>query len=340
MRLSGHVVLAFLALSPSVVAQPRPRPLVLNPLPLPGRFSNLLQGPGGTWLVEYGAWSEYGGARLSVLRRGNQWLSVPPGATFVWKNWLVIEGLFPLSSQDDEGKRSSSWDGGTLVVTQGTDDAFVRRVVLVDWRTGDRFEAPWDTLAPLPLGTGAVWLLLRCPQIVLADGGVEAVLELVAWAPRSGQTRRLGQPPGDPGLSCGSSAIAGSLRAVAGGALGRLVSDDGGERWVRIDATGHVTNDVSDAGFVRLSAAPVDGGSPRGSLRRLNEAFLDVGNAGFLQSVDGRPVLGQLRVGEAPTRLTPSMGGGVALHDGLLFTDEGVFLWPAGTPAPVGEPSP
>lgn len=368
MRSSGHILLSVLALcaSSAAVAQPQPEPLVLKAAPLPGRFSNLLQGSGGTWLVEYGAWGEWGGARLSALRRGGQWIRVPPGSAYAWKQWLVIEGLFPLPRGEGEGEAAppSPWDGGTRVVTQGTDDAFVRRVVLVQWKTGQRFEAPWDTVAPLPLGDGDVWLLWRCPRVMHTDGGVQETLELITWAPRTGKTRRVGRLPGEPGPSCWPSAAARSLSVltsppggfkvpggsqsfawaqvvvpVAGGALARIVAEAGDERWVRIDPTGHVTGDSPDAGPLRLSETPADGGSPLAPLRRMDEAFLELGNATSLQTEDGRPVFGQLPGAHEPVRLTPSFGGGVALHDSLLFTDEGVFSWPPKTPRPVGAPA-
>jgi hypothetical protein len=170
MRLVGHrnLLIAVICLSMRAAAQP----LVLEPLPLPGRFTDLQQSSRGDLLVGYGAWSEWGGARLSMLRRAGRWMPVPAGAAFEWRDWLVFEGLFPVPHVDEESAPPRSpWDGGTRIVTLGTDDVFVRRVVLVDAKSGRSFHAPWDSLAPLPLGKGDTWLVWRCPERTQPDGG-------------------------------------------------------------------------------------------------------------------------------------------------------------------------
>jgi hypothetical protein len=68
------------------------------------------------------------------------------------------------------------------------------------------------------------------------------------------------------------------------------------------------------------------------------EAVYD-GPPGILRARDGREVHGALPDGGS-MRLNPSLVGGIALHQGFLFTDEGVFRWPRGEPPPrmVAEP--
>lgn len=341
MRLVRHMVLAVLCGALHVAAQP----LVLTQLPLPGRFTDLHQSSSGALLVNYGHWSEYGGARLSMLRRNGRWMQVPAGAAFEWKDWLVFEGLFPVPRNDDESAPARSpWDGGTRVFSLGTDDAFVRRVVLVHGKSGQTFEAPWDSLAPLPLGNGETWLVWRCP--------VDQPLELIAWTPRTGRTRVVGALPGEARSSCAGASAANSLSVVVfpegglstgsgrtsfayvpavvptrDGALAQLTVDGGASHWVQLDARGRVVRTDVDAG-VALFATPPDAGTPLAPLRRVTEAFVDQPE---LRTADGGTVAGRSDGGSFP--LTPSMGGGFAVHAGLVFTDEGVFLLPAKAPA-------
>lgn len=343
MRLESHVVLVMSVLSVAVSAQP------LAPLPLPGRFTDLQQSSRGSLLIGYGAWSEYGGARLSMLRRSGRWMQVPAGAAFEWRDWLVFEGLFPVPRSDDESALPRSpWGGGTRTVTVGTDDAFVRRVVLVHEKTGRTFEAPWDSLAPLPLAKGDTWLVWRCPVRPLSDGGVEEPIELLAWTPRTGRTRVVGDLPGEGAASCGvgnsglsvvvfpeggfttpsgrsSFAFAPVILPSREGALVRLVVDGGTSDWVQLDAKGRVTRTGIDAG-VELSASPPDAGALLKPLRRVSEAFVDQVE---LTTRDGGVLTGRGADGGTPFRLTPSLGGGFAVYDGLVFADEGVFALPA-----------
>ncbi|MDP2275395.1 MAG: hypothetical protein Q8N23_29315 [Archangium sp.] len=349
MRLERHarLVLSILCGSLHAAAQP----LMLSPLPLPGRFSDLHQSSSGALLVDYGAWSEWGGARLSMLRRNGRWMQVPAGAAFEWKDWLVFEGLFPVPHVDDESAPPRSpWDGGTLVVTLGTDDVFVRRVVLVDGKSGQTFDAPWDSFAPLPLAKGETWLVWRCPVRALADGGVEEPIELLSWTPRTGRVHFVGVLPGEGRTSCSSASAATSLSVVVfpegglrtsygrtsfayapvvipsrDGALAQLIVD-GGTHWVQLDARGRVTRTDLDAG-VELSAAPADAGSPLVPLRRVSEAFREVQ---ALETLDGGTLTGRSLDGGPPFPLTQSLGGGFAVYDGLVFVDEGVFLLPKG----------
>ncbi len=314
----GVLLVAACCASLTVAAQPQ----VLEALPLPGRFTDLHQSSSGALLVSYGAWSEWGTARPSMLRRAGRWMQVPAGEAFEWRGWLVFEGLFRLPYVDEAGAAPPSpWDGGTRVVSLGTDDRFVRRVVLVDERSGRRFEAPWDSLAPLPLAQGETWLLLRCPVSHAADGGVDERVELLAWSPRSGRARVVGLLPGEPVVSCEAS---GSQDVIASrdGALARLVID-GGARWVQLDASGRVSRSAVDEGLVRASS---DAGRRLEPLRRVNEAFVDLPE---LKAADGGALVGRRLDGGAPVALTPSFGGGFAIYEGLLFADEGVFVWRA-----------
>jgi hypothetical protein len=184
-------VFLFLALCSALVASGSraadagPGPLILRREPLPGRFTGLAESR-STWLVQFGGWSEWGGARRNTLRLDGRWRGVPSGSAFTWRKWLVFEGLEPLARSDEDAPTRFP-PGATLGISLGTDDVFARRVVLLDLETKRVLEAPWDTLAPLPLGDGQVWLLWRCP------GHDEARrLELIAWTPRDGRSRSLG----------------------------------------------------------------------------------------------------------------------------------------------------
>jgi hypothetical protein len=106
---------------------------------------------------------------------------------------------------------------------------------------------------------------------------------------------------------------------------------DGGEAWVFVDAKGRVHD--------RGPPGSMDGGTPLQPFEQVpREEAYDV-SGGFLRTRDGREVLG-MRSADASIPLTPSLGGGVALYRGFLFTDEGVFRWPRGEPPPqVVKPS-
>lgn len=247
---------------------------------------------------------------------------------------------------------ASPWDGGTRTITLGTDDVFLRRVVIVNAKTGKPFEAPWDTLAPLPLGKGETWLLWRCALQHAPDGGPEdedGPLELLAWTPRTGRTIVLGTLPGDARTNCPTTTATttlsvatfpdGGLRWPGGsqsvawqpavlprsdGALALLARDGGSAQWVQLDARARIVRAVSDAGAA-VSASPQDAGSPLTPLSRLTTAFIELER---LTSVEGRPLVGGLPDGGS-FPLTPSLGAGFAVHDGLVFSDEGVFRLPA-----------
>ena len=332
-----------------------PGPLVLKAEPLPGRFTNLLASPeDGAWIAEFGGWSEWGGARASYLRREGKWLRLPLGAVFSWKRWIVLEGLEPLPRRDEEEAPALPLPpGATRADSFGTDDVFARRVSLVDRRTGRKLDAPWDTLAPLPLGDGEVWLLWRCPSRPLPDGGAKETLELITWRPRTGAVQRLGELAGDAAHSCRERTAAltlstfshpeGGLRTPHGtqsyayspavlpskqGALAKVV-DGQGPRWIRIDSRGRVSPAEAGAGRDELHEAPVEAGSPLRPFTRLEGAFIE--SDGPFTTRSGRPVHGRLPDGTLGP-LTPSLVGSFALHDGFLFTDEGVFRWPPGEP--------
>lgn len=327
------------------------QPLVLEPLPLPGRFTELHQSSTGALLVSFGGWSEWGGARMSRLRLGRRWIEVPAGAAYDWGEWLVFEGLFPVPHFDDEGSRPASpWDGGTRTVSMGTDDSFVRRVVLVNAKTGRRVEAPWDTMAPLPLGAGDTWLVWRCAMRAMPDGGIEeGPAELLAWTPGPGRSVVVGILPGESRGSCHLRAAAPTLSVMTfpdggfnhtsfawtpavlprpDGALAFLVRD-GGAEWVQLNARARVVRTGIDAG-VHLALEPQDAGSPLEPFRELREAFRDQRQ---LTTVDGQVVSGRSADGGSTFPLSPSMGGGFAVFDGLVFADEGVFRWPPKAPA-------
>lgn len=330
----------------SGAADAGPAPLILRPEPLPGRFTGLVESR-HAWLVQFGGWSEWGGARPNALRLDGHWHRVPSGSVFSWRTWLVFEGLEPLARREEEEEGDAPTrlpPGATLGFSLGTDDAFARRVVLLDRQTKRRMEAPWDTLAPLPLGDGQVWLLWRC-----RGDDVTRNLELLAWTPRDGRSRSLGQLVGEVRGSCEQASAASELRVLTypdggvktpqgtssyewvpavvpsgTGAFAWTVSD-GGAAWVFVDAKGRVHD--------RGPPGSMDGGTPLQPFTRVppEEAY-DV-PMGSLRTRDGREVFGAFADG-GPIPLTPSMGAGFALYQGFLFTDEGVFRWPRGEPPP------
>ncbi|MCY1022369.1 hypothetical protein [Pyxidicoccus sp. MSG2] len=187
--------------------------------------------------------------------------------------------------------------GATLGISLGTDDVFARRVVLLDLETQRLLEAPWDTLAPLPLGDGQVWLLWRCP------GNDEARrLELIAWTPRDGRSRGLGLLAGDVRQSCEQASAAEELRV--------MTFPDGGVK--------------TPQGWQSYEYVPAVVPSGTGAFARM---VSDGGAAWVFVDAKGRS-------DDASIPLTPSLGGGFALYRGFLFTDEGVFRWPRGEPPP------
>ncbi len=87
--------------------------------------------------------------------------------------------------------------GASYSVQFGTDDVFVRRVVLVNRATGQRVSSAWDRRGAVPLGDGAKWSLFNC-----------STRHLVRWNVSDGRVQDLGPAAGiDEGFDCETSPL-------------------------------------------------------------------------------------------------------------------------------------
>ncbi|MDP3151704.1 MAG: hypothetical protein Q8N23_03470 [Archangium sp.] len=191
---------------------------------------------------------------------------------------------------------------GSVVSSRGTDAALAFRVLVIELAAGKVHEAPWDTFAPATAGKKRFIGLIRArgPRSPITD----QIWDVLVWELATNKTRKVGSGKGPfTWRVAGDEVIAPTDQPIA------------------INGS---------TGTVR-PVANVEGSRPGDGLTWV-EARSNLGSESPREwrSCDGRPV----RIRYATETLKPDVAQGCPTlgpywESGLLFTDRGVFRWPA-----------
>ena len=193
---------------------------------------------------------------------------------------------------------------GALVYSRGMDSRFAFRVLDIELATGAMKEAPWNTFAPASAGKHRfVGLLQAIGSRGPDDQGAEA-WDVLVWDLASGKVRKVGSGKGPVAW--------------------RVAADE------VIAPTEPPIAIHGSTGQVRL-VNPAERTSPGDGLTWLDaRASIGTETPREWRSCEGRPV----RVRFGAETIKPDTGEGCPVigpywESGLLFTDRGVFRWPA-----------
>lgn len=188
------------------------------------------------------------------------------------------------------------------VSSRGTDAALAFRVLSIELATGKAHEAPWDTFAPATAGKKRFIGLIQARGPRSPD--TDQVWDVLVWELATNKTRKVGSGKGP--------------------FTWRVAGDE------MIAPTDQPIAINGSTGTVR-PVANVEGSSPGDGLTWL-EARSNLGSESPREwrSCDGRPV----RIRSATETLKPDLARGCPTlgpywESGLLFTNRGVFRWPA-----------
>ncbi len=189
---------------------------------------------------------------------------------------------------------------GRVVYSRGTDDVLAFRVIGIDLATGVLREAPWDTFAPASAGKKRFIGLLKARGS--RHSGQAEAWDVLVWELATGKTRTVGSGTGPfEWRVSGAEVIAPTAQPIAfDGSTGKVRVVPQGERSTLGDGLGWINASVG-------GDAPLE-----------------------WQSCEGRDV----RIRFATDLIKPHVVGGCRTlgphwEAGLLFTDRGVFRWPA-----------
>ncbi len=294
-------------------------PYVLAPLVTPPGYANrrfrLSTGDLVQTHTGCGEWAE-GGAGFLVQAQGSR--RAPRLVTFdagplreLPSGHLLLEARRQIGSDGDDAPPELP-EGAQAPLVTGTGSIFATRVTAIDLKTGKHRDAGWDTFAPITAGAQRFVVLARA-TLAADPGAPRAASELLLWDLRTGRKRALGPAHGPP-----------EYRVRRDEVLVRVGPRDAPAYLAVHGSTGKIRPATPD----EVAAAPVLAdflaADPPRNLALISPLLW--------YTSDGRPI----HVPETshdPSPHVPVQGmcglDGPFWSHGLLFSDEGIFFWPA-----------